>query len=106
MVRRAHLAQAYLHSVIERAVDLAEVAAAVGYSQFQLLRAFQHCFGERPASYHRKLRLNLALDEARRRRVPLGSVCDEFGFAGASSFSHAYRRAFGHAPVWSRRDAA
>lgn len=99
MVRRAHLAQAYLHAVPGRAVELAEVATAVGYSPFQLLRAFQHCFGDTPAAYHRKLRLNLALDEAARRSVPVGTVCDEFGFAGASSFSHAYRRAFGHAPT-------
>jgi AraC-like DNA-binding protein len=99
MVRRAHLAQAYLHAVTGRAVELAEVATAIGYSPFQLLRAFQHCFGDTPAGYHRKLRLNLALDEAARRGVPVGVVCDEFGFAGASSFSHVYRRAFGHAPT-------
>jgi len=34
--------------------------------------------------------------------VPISAVVDEFGFACASSFSHAYRRAFGHAPVWSK----
>jgi len=106
MVRVAHLAQAYLHGIISRAVDLPELAGEVGKSPFQLLRAFQHCFAETPASYHRKLRLNLALAEARRRGVSIGAVCDEFGFSGASSFSHAYRRAFGQAPVWSRRDAA
>jgi AraC-like DNA-binding protein len=106
MVRRAHLAQAYLHAVTHRSLDLAEVASAVGYSQFKLLRAFQHCFGETPATYHRKLRLDLALAETRRRGVPIGAVCDEFGFGCASSFSHAYRRAFGRAPVWSRREAA
>lgn len=106
MVRRAHLAQAYLHAVTHRSLDLAEVASAVGYSQFKLLRAFRHCFGETPATYHRKLRLDLALAETRRRGVPIGAVCDEFGFGCASSFSHAYRRAFGRAPVWSRREAA
>ena len=99
MVRRAHLAQAYLHAVIDRPVELTEIATAVGYSPFQLLRAFQHCFGDTPAGYHRKLRLNCALDEAARRGVPVGAVSDEFGFAGPSSFSHAYRRAFGHAPM-------
>jgi AraC-like DNA-binding protein len=101
MVRRAHLAQAYLHSVTDRAVELPDVAAAVGYSPFQLLRAFQSCFDETPASYHRKLRLKLALDEASRREVPIAAVCDEFGFAGASSFSHAYRRAFGRPAIRS-----
>jgi AraC-like DNA-binding protein len=101
MVRRANLAQAYLHSATERAIGLDELAVAVGASPFRLLTAFQRCFGDTPASYHRKLRLNLALEEARRRGVPVSAVADEFGFAGASSFSHSYRRAFGQAPVWT-----
>ena len=104
LVRRAYLAQAYLHSTTNRAVDLEELAAAIGTSAFRLLTAFHQCFDETPASYHRKLRLNLAVAEAQRRQVPIATVADEFGFAGGSSFSHAYRRAFGHAPA-CRRDA-
>ena len=102
MVRRATLAQAYLHSISDRAISLGEVAAAVGVSQFRLLAAFHQCFGETPAAYHRKLRLSLVLAEVRRRRVPVSTISEEFGFAGASSFSHTYRRAFGHAPMWNK----
>jgi AraC-like DNA-binding protein len=104
MVRRANLAQAYLHSTTDHAVDLDELATAVGASPFRLLTSFQKCFGDTPASYHRKLRLTLALEEARRRGIPISTVADEFGFAGASSFSHAYRRSFGHAPVWRKSE--
>ncbi|MGE5563514.1 MAG: helix-turn-helix domain-containing protein [Bacillota bacterium] len=106
MVRRAHLAQAYLHATTNRAVDLNELAAALGVSPFRLLTAFQQSFGESPAAYHRKLRLGLAMEEAKRRGVRIGSVCDEFGFADCSSFSHAYRRTFGRSPVWSKARAA
>ena len=81
---------------------LGELAAAVGASPFRLLTAFQKCFGDTPASYHRKLRLTLALDEAKRRGQPISTIADEFGFAGASSFSHAYRRSFGHSPLWRK----
>lgn len=102
MVRRATLAQSYLHSVTSRPVQLNELSRAVGASPYRLLTGFQQCFGETPASYHRKLRLRLVLDEAGRRGVPIEAVCDEFGFAGASSFSHAYRRAFGRSPVWTK----
>jgi AraC-like DNA-binding protein len=104
MVRRANLAQAYLHSVTDHAVDLHELSAAVGASPFRLLTSFQKCFGETPASYHRRLRLTLALEEARRRQLPISAIADAFGFAGASSFSHAYRRSFGHAPVWRKSE--
>jgi AraC-like DNA-binding protein len=106
MVRRANLAKAFLDATVDRHVDLAELAAVAGISQFRLLAAFQHCFRQTPASYHRQLRLRLALDEAARRRVPIAAIVDEFGFADASSFSHAYRRAFGRAPVWSKSAAA
>lgn len=102
MVRRANFAQAYLHANTDRAVDLDELADAVGASPFRLLAGFQQCFGDTPALYQRKLRLKLVIDEAKRRGVAIGSVCDEFGFADASSFSHAYRRAFGHSPVWRK----
>lgn len=105
MVRKANLALAYLHSTIDRAVDLNELSEAVGASPFRLLAGFQQCLGETPALYHRKLRLRLVIEEAARRGVAIGAICDEFGFADSSSFSHAYRRAFGEAPVW-RKSAA
>jgi AraC-like DNA-binding protein len=104
LVRRASLAQSYLHSVIDRAVSLEELAGAVGASQFQLLRAFQKCFGDSPAAYHRRLRLNCAVEEAERRDISLAAAAQLFGFADGSSFSHCYRRTFGRAPVWSKAD--
>lgn len=106
MVRRANLAKAYLDANTGRQVDLEEVALAAGMSSFRLLAAFRQCFRQTPADYHRQLRLRLALDEVRRRGVPIAAVADEYGFADASSFSHAYRRAFGQAPVWSKAKAA
>lgn len=105
MVRRAHLAQAYLHSTTSRPIDLDELSAAVGVSPFRLLTAFQQCFGETPATYHRKLRLRAAVEQAGLRGVSIGAICDEYGFACVSSFSHAYKRAFGHAPVWAKGSA-
>ena len=104
LVRRASLAQSYLHSVVDRPVSLDELAGAVGASPFQLLRAFQKCFGESPAAYHRRLRLNCALEEAKRRDISLATAAQLFGFADGSSFSHCYRRTFGRSPVWSKAD--
>ena len=102
LVRRASLAQSDLHSVYDRAVSLEELSAAVGASQFQLLRAFQRCFGDSPSSYHRQLRLKLVIEEARRKNISLSVAAERFGFADGSSFSHCYSRTFGHPPVWSK----
>ena len=104
LVRRATLAQSYLHSVVDRPVSLDELASAVGASQFQLLRSFQKCFGDSPATYHRRLRLSRVVEEAQRRGISLAAASEMFGFADGSSFSHCYKRAFGRAPVWSKAD--
>src|SRR3569833_4251479 len=85
-VRRVALAQACLHATLDRAIDLDELGRAVGTSPFQLLRGFQHCLGETPASYHRKLRLERALEEARRRGVAISQIAVVFGFVGVCCF--------------------
>lgn len=94
-VRRAHLARTYLHGITDRSVPLAELAAAANLSPFQLARTFQQCFDDPPALYHRKLRLRLAMKEARLTGATLEEVSMRFGFAGGSSLSQAWRRTFG-----------
>lgn len=98
-VRRLNLARAYLHDVTDRAVSLEELGAAAAMSPYQLLRSFRDCFGETPAAYHRRLRLTLAHRAAAEQGLTYAFVADRFGFAGGASFSHAYRRTFGRAPV-------
>jgi AraC-like DNA-binding protein len=102
MIRRANLTQAYLHAVTDRAVKLDEMARVIGSSKFHLLRAFQACFGETPAQYHRRLRLNLAMETAGNGHLSLGAAAQFYGFADSSSYSHAYRRTFGRSPKWSK----
>lgn len=98
VLRKVKLAQEYLHSVVDRPVTLQELASATGVSQFHLLRMFTASIGKTPAAYHREVRLRLVMQTSREKKLPLGMVADRFGFAGISSFSHAYRRAFGCAP--------
>lgn len=95
MLRKASLAQAYLHSTLDRAVALQELAEVAAVSPIAVLRAFQGCFGESPSVYHRKIRLRKAIAEAEARGVSVGLIASDYGFAGASGFSHAYRRTLG-----------
>lgn len=100
-LRRLNIARAYLHAVTDRPVELAELAKVAGISRFQLLRSFRDAFGAPPAAYHRTLRLKLAKDEIDRKLLRCSQAAHRFGFADCSSFSHAYRRAFGEAPIRS-----
>jgi AraC-like DNA-binding protein len=100
-LRRLNVARAYLHSVTDRTVELAELARVAGISRYQLLRSFRDAFGAPPAAYHRTVRLELARDVIERRLLGCGEAAHRYGFADCSSFSHAYRRAFGRSPIRS-----
>lgn len=97
-MRRMNLARAYLHDVINRAVPLEELAREVGTSPFHLLRNFRDCFGVTPSVYHRRHRLALAHQFAAEEGLTYDFVADRFGFAGGSSFNHAFKRTFGVTP--------
>ena len=105
-LRRLNVARAYLHAVTDRSIELAELAKVAGISRFQLLRSFRDAFGAPPAAYHRDLRLKLAKDQVDRKLLSCSEAAQRFGFADCSSFSHAYRRAFGEAPIRSLAAAA
>jgi AraC-like DNA-binding protein len=100
-MRRLNIARGYLHEVTDRPVELAELAPVAGISRFQLLRNFRDVFGAPPAAYHRNIRLLLAKQEVDSRRLTCSEAAHRFGFADCSSFSHAYRRRFGEAPIRS-----
>lgn len=100
-LRRLGVARGYLHDVTDRPVELAELATVAGISRFQLLRHFRDCYGAPPGAYHRHLRLQLAKQAVDDGHLSCAQAAHRFGFADSSSFSHAYRRAFGRAPVRS-----
>lgn len=99
LLRRLNVARAYLHAVTDRPVELGELAKVAGTSRFHLLRNFRRCFGAPPAAYHRQVRLELARAELEAQRLGCAEAAHRFGFADSSSFSHAYRRTFGHPPT-------
>lgn len=103
LLRKLNVARSYLHSVDHRAVSLSEVAGEAGISQFHLLRNFRSCFGESPSAYHRRIRLEAAKRTIDRQDMSCGEAAHRYGFADASSFSHAYRRAFGRAPLRTKQ---
>ena len=97
-LRRLQRARAYLHSIVDRTVGLAELAEVSRISRFRLVRQFKQAYGLPPTAYHTALRLDLAREQLARRQHPCAAVAHQFGFADGSSFSHAYRRRFGVAP--------
>ncbi|PZQ65708.1 MAG: hypothetical protein DI570_00990 [Phenylobacterium zucineum] len=98
LLERLERARAHLHDNPGRSVTQAELARVAAMSQFHLARLFRAAFGEAPAAYHRRLRLTAAADGIRAQRLSVAAAAERAGYSDASSFSHAFRRLFGHAP--------
>ena len=76
--------------------NLKEWMAELPYSREHLTREFTRRFGEGPAEYLRKLRLEHARLLARTSHMPVEEMAVSSGFASAQTFRRAYRRQFGH----------
>ena len=98
-LRRLNVARAYLHDVPHRTVELAELANVACMSRFHLLRSFRDCFGATPAAYHRRIRLERARMEILLGSLTCAEAAQKYGFADASSLSHAHVRMFGYPPT-------
>ncbi|WP_420480787.1 GlxA family transcriptional regulator [Burkholderia diffusa] len=88
---------------VEDPLSCAEIARLVGLSERQLQRMFKQFLNASPRDYYRGVRLGHARDLLRRGSDFVGYVSARCGFPSACSFSKAYRREFGHAPIFERR---
>lgn len=93
----------YLENHAYRPVKLEEAAAAAGMSVFHFARQFAQVFGETPAAFHERRRLELASDGLLS-GLSVTQVAKDLGYSDLSVFSRAYSRRFGVSP--SRSAAA
>jgi transcriptional regulator GlxA family with amidase domain len=78
------------------------LAGAVGVSLRQLERLFRRHLGRGVQAHYRRLRLDRARLLLRESGMPVVEIALATGFASASQFSRAYRRAFGESPTGTR----
>ena len=103
-VRRA---ERFMQDNLDRAVSVAEMAAAAGVTERTLTSGFQRFRGDSPARHF----LGLRLAQARAQLLaaePGRSVCDiafDLGFQHLSGFAAAYRRRYDEAPSQTLRRA-
>jgi AraC-like DNA-binding protein len=90
-------AQRRLDEAPEVQITLAELAAIVGVSRFQLLRGFSRDLGTTPHAYLLQQRVRLARRLLGERRGPAEAAA-EAGFADQSHMTRAFARQFGVTP--------
>lgn len=79
---------------LEHRPDLRRLAASANYSPHHLLRIYRRVFGETPAEYAARLRLQRAWRLVRFTRMPVCDITEALSFESPSAFCRAFCRAF------------
>ena len=88
-----------MEASLETPTPRAALARSAGMSLRQLERRFRRHLGRGMQEHYRSLRLDRARLLLRESAMPVLDVALATGFASASQFSRAYRRAFGESPT-------
>jgi transcriptional regulator GlxA family with amidase domain len=89
---------ALMREHLEQPLEIAAIAARVGYSRRNLERLFRQSVECAPARYYMQLRLQRARQLLAQTRMSVTGVSVACGFQSAAHFSKAYRASFGAAP--------
>ena len=93
-----HDALRRVHTQLDRAWHVPELAKSVGLSRAAFAERFHQRVGEPPLRYIRYWRMLKARRELRRTSVPVKDVAAHAGYESAAGFRRAFRRVFGRAP--------
>jgi len=77
--------------------DLSVLASTAGFSQYYFARSFKAAFGETPAAYLSRRRIERAKDVLRSANLTVTEVCLLVGFSSLGSLSYRFRQLEGYA---------
>ena len=87
-------------------LDLDQMAAHCGFSKFHFARAFKEAYGESPANYLTRRRVERAKDLLRSANLTVTEVCMLVGFSSLGSFSSRFSELVGMSPSAFQRTSA
>jgi AraC-like DNA-binding protein len=87
-------------------LNLDQMAAEAGFSKFHFARAFKDAYGETPANYLTRRRVERAKDLLRSANLTVTEVCMLVGFSSLGSFSTRFSELVGMSPSAFQRASA
>ena len=100
---RVREVQLWIQAHPESPATLDQLGDAVGWSRFQLCRAFARCTGTTVHALRESVRIGLALERLRDPRCDLASLGLALGYSSHSHFTARFRACTGTTPVQWRR---
>jgi transcriptional regulator GlxA family with amidase domain len=79
-------------------LTVADMAAVAGFSRYHFVREFRVAFGETPAAYLSRRRVERAMDLLTHANLTVTEVCMVVGFSSLGSFSRRFRELVGCSP--------
>jgi transcriptional regulator GlxA family with amidase domain len=103
--RLAHLRNArdLMDQRFAERLDLDRLATEAGFSKFHFARTFKDAYGETPANYLTRRRVERAKDLLRSANLTVTEVCVVVGFSSLGSFSSRFSELVGMSPSAYRR---
>lgn len=86
--------------------DLIRLARSASYSPWHLIRMHRDVFGETPAEYAARLRLDRAWTLVRDTAKPVCEISEALGFESQSAFCRAFKKSFGCTTTEARQAQA
>ena len=87
-------------------LDLDQMAAHAGFSKFHFARTFKDAYGETPANYLTRRRVERAKDLLRGANLTVTEICMLVGFSSLGSFSSRFSELVGMSPSAFQRASA
>lgn len=84
-------------------LDLDAMARAAGFSRYHFARGFRAAYGETPATYLTRRRVERAKDLLRSANLTVTEICHLVGFGSLGSFSSRFSELVGASPSAYRR---
>jgi AraC-like DNA-binding protein len=102
-LRRLRSTRDLIDRALGEPLDVAWLAEHAGYSRFHFIRAFRIAFGETPAQYLGRRRIERARDLLPLANLTVREVAELVGFTSLAAFSTRFKARVGVAPSEYRR---